>query len=494
MKAKAIAVFGTASDVGKSLIATAICRLLTGLGICTAPFKAQNMSNNSYVTIDGGEIGRAQALQAFACKREPTVDMNPVLLKPTDNLTSQVVVLGKPIGNRNAKTYFKNTEIFFEIARESLDRLMKENDAVVIEGAGSCAEVNLRNVDFVNFKVALHASADVILVADIDKGGVFAQILGTIACLTDKEKSMIKGIIINKFRGDIGLLKDGIEFIEKTTNIPVLGVLPFFDNILLDYEDSLPETYKRNTGASNAAINLGIIALRHMSNFTDFMPFSIEPDVDLTYLFKPQRLDGFDAILLPGTKNAIDDMLYLRNSGWEHYIKNYAKKGGTVFGICGGYQLLGRKIHDPWHVESNMGYIEALGLLKANTILMKTKRIYRSSGIFTSQQIPVNGYEIHVGNTFALEAPAINIRKRNRRQRNILDGAISKKITGTYLHGIFDGYRFRHHFLTHISAKQSLKLNKVNFSDFRDTQINRLLDLFIRHVDIEKFLKAVFPT
>ncbi len=485
MAHKAIAVFGTASDVGKSFIATALCRVFSDAGLSTAPFKAQNMSNNSLVLPNGLEIAKAQAIQAIAARTSPSVEMNPILLKPSSDNTSQLVIMGKVAGRKEAFTFFRDNQTLANIAFSALHSLLEKYEIIVIEGAGSCAEVNLMEKEFVNFKTAQEANASVILVADINRGGVFAQILGTLLCLPEDKREMIKGIIINGFRGDISLFKDGIKYIEEKSGIPVLGVLPYFRDIEIDYEDSIPDKLTKQL-FKNSTINIGFVRLPHISNFTDIMALNIEPDVRAVFLEKPTLLDALDAVILPGSKNVIEDMEWLHCSGWTEALKAYHKRGGFILGICGGYQMLGKTIKDPHRIESNKTESKGLDLMDAESRITPSKFLSLSEGIWLDGNIKVSGYEIHMGETVSSHKSAIRITKRNNKPSSEFDGSISKKIAGTYLHGIFDDHTFRHHFLKSIGKDKFKHPNPEDYGLFREKQFDLLKQRFERYVDMEK--------
>ena len=414
---KCVAILGTGSDVGKSIVATALCRIFRNMGISVAPFKAQNMSNNSFVTREGGEMGRAQVVQAEAAGVEPHVDMNPVLLKPGTDQAAQVVVQGQPCGTRTARDYFSSTDALYEKSCESLDRLQQDYDLVVMEGAGSCAEVNLRSRDFVNFKIAHHVDAPVILVADIDRGGVFAQIVGTLAVLSEEDRSRIKAVIVNRFRGDASLFDDGIKYLEQRTGLPVLGLIPWFRHIEVDSEDGVPLDFILDPvhDPVPGKVYFAVIRLPHISNFTDFAPLNREPWGEVHYLSKPRPLGSYDVLILPGTKNTRGDREWLRTTGWDSYINDHAARGGAIVGICGGYQILGRQISDPEGVEGPAGAQEGLGLLDVDTELAQAKTLARSVGVVEKDGCPVSGYEIHMGLTQRdpAVAPFIRVSARN---------------------------------------------------------------------------------
>lgn len=489
MSAKSLAIFGSASDVGKSVVVTALCRIFSNMGIKTAPFKAQNMSNNSFVTNNFGEIGRAQAVQAFACNITPTEDMNPVLLKPSGDKTAQVILHGKAIGNREASDYFKDTDFMFKESLKSLEKIKNEFDLIIIEGAGSCAEVNLRKQDFVNFKTAKAANANVILVADIDKGGVFAQIIGTLECLDKQERRMIKGFIINKFRGDIGLFEDGIDYIQQRTGIPVLGVIPYFYDIEIEYEDGLPlNIEKSGMCVDKNMINIAVLKLPHISNFTDFLPFNLEEQVRIHYLSKPKDLLGYDALIIPGSKNVVYDLQWIKSLKWDEYIKNYEKSGGFIFGICGGYQMLSREILDPFFVESNIKKTMGLGLLDIVTRLEKNKTLTNTKAVWIDNNVEVEGYEIHMGKTVqSNEKPALRTDRGSCEEY----GAVRGRTAGCYLHGIFDKKEFRHYFLSSVAKNKFTKPNPLDYDEFRQMQYELLADRFKTYVDVEKIMQII---
>ncbi len=503
MTAKCVSILGTGSDVGKSIVATALCRIFSDLGLRVAPFKAQNMSNNSFVTAAGGEMGRAQVVQAQAARIAPHVDMNPVLLKPSADTGAQVVVLGQAIGNCLAKDYFADTRALARTARQSLKRLCAGNDLVVMEGAGSCAEVNLRPRDFVNFRLAHEVDAPVLLVADIDRGGVFGQIVGTLAVLPPKDRRRIRGLIVNRFRGDADLFRDGIAYLEKQTRLPVLGLIPYFYHIDIDSEDGVPLDILLDPpgGPQRDQINVAVLRLPHISNFTDFQPFQREPGVCLHYLAKRRPLAGYDIVFLPGSKNVRSDLRWLRQVGWERELRDYAAAGGRIGGICGGYQMLGRSIDDPHGLEGDPGKTAGLGLLAANTTLYKIKTLSRSTGVWKAFGEPVEGYEIHMGATRRGRglAPAIVDCSRDNRSVRGDDGAVSPdgKIWGTYYHGLFDSSGFLGKFLAQIgdnaAGRQTGKTasGSVSTADFREQQYDLLADHFRKHLDLAKVFQII---
>lgn len=492
-KAKCVAVLGTGSEVGKSVVCTALCRMVRNLGLSVAPFKAQNMSNNSYVTIDGGEMGRAQAVQAHAAGIEPHVDMNPVLVKPSVSPGSQIIVHGKVIGDCSSQGTCNDADYLFGKACESLKRLQKTYEVIIIEGAGSCAEVNLRERDYVNFRMARAAGAPVILVADIDRGGVFAQIVGTLEVLPIEDREMIKGIIINRFRGDIGLFADGVRYIEERTRLPVLGVIPYFNHIHIDHEDSVVlDFYKTRTfNVEKNKLNIAILHLPHISNFTDFSVFQNEAVYNLCYLREPQMLEEFDLVILPGTKNVRHDLGWMGELGWDTILRIYVQQGGSLCGICGGYQMLGNTIHDPTGVEGDPGDTLGLGFLDLRTTLNTDKILTRVSGTWLDSGERFEGYEIHMGTTIANESlsPAVQITLRNGESVKQHDGAVSGdgKVWGCYIHGFFDAPGIQRSLLKKLRPELSLgTISELIDSPhiYNDHQYDLLADHFTANLNV----------
>ena len=437
---------GTSSHVGKSILTTALCRIFFREGLKVAPFKAQNMALNSFVTADGLEMGRAQVAQAEAANIPPQVEMNPVLLKPTGNSTSQVIINGKPFGVMSAAEYHKNFSLkAFDAVKESLRKLSAEFDTIVIEGAGSPAEVNLKSHDIVNMRVAKFLNAPVILVADIDRGGALASIVGTLELLDEDEKNLVKGIVINKFRGDVNLFLPAVEFLENKTQKPVLGIIPYIEKIGIDDEDSVSLDEKISHGGE---IKIAVVRLNKISNFTDFDSLAGEPDVNLIYAKTPDELDDADLIILPGSKNTSEDLIFLRENNFAEKILSLAEKNIPVIGICGGFQMLGEKLFDPNKTESNFTELDGLKLLSIETTFTENKftrqvTISEENFIFMDEKIcakNLDGYEIHSGVTKNLNSKIIA-------QKNIL---------GTYVHGIFDNDEFRRKILNLIRRKKNL--------------------------------------
>jgi adenosylcobyric acid synthase len=455
-----IAVLGTASDVGKSIVATALCRIFRNEGIDVAPFKAQNMSNNSGVTPEGDEMGRAQIVQAQAARVAPHADMNPVLLKPNTDTGAQVVLQGKVCSDRTAREYFGDTSRWAAVAFESLDRLMGRHGMIVIEGAGSCAEMNLYERDFVNFRTARRAGASVILVADIDRGGVFAQVAGTFAVIPPEDRALVKGVIVNRFRGDKSLFEDGVRMLESMTGVPVLGVIPYFRGFSIDAEDAVPLSSVVDPKHGPSADKAGIAALYfpHISNFTDLAPLEEDPSVVLHWLHHPRPLDGYRALVLPGSKNVRGDLEWLLAMGWRDHIEAFRNNGGTILGICGGYQMLGETIGDPYGVEGAPGTSRALGLLPVETVLEREKALSNSCGTLAGTDIELEGYEIHMGRSSLLgqgAAPFAEVTMRNGRPDPGSDGTVSPdgRVMGTYFHGLFDRPEVRTWFLRRIDGR-----------------------------------------
>jgi len=460
---RALMFCGTGSDVGKSVITAGFCRILKRRGIAVAPFKSQNMALNSAVTPEGGEIGRAQSVQAEACGIPPHTDMNPVLLKPNSDTGSQVIVQGRVVRNMVVKEYNEYKPEAFERVRESFQRLKARFSFIVMEGAGSIAEINLRAHDIANLKAAAMAGAPAILIADIDRGGVFAQIVGTLELLTAEEKAMVKGIIINKFRGDPSLLSSGIEFVEKRTGVPVVGVLPWFTGLSIPEEDSVALQKRVNpsaaAGSGEARLRIGVLRLSRISNYTDFSALEAEPDVALFYIDTPRMVETMDLLILPGTKSTMADLRFLREKGLFDAIGQFE---GPIVGICGGYQMLGNLVLDPHRVEGDLTEAAGLGLLDVETTMFEEKETHQVEAhllpaaieLMPGCEAAISGYEIHMGQTVlgAGARPFAAIAERSLRATGIDDGAVSEdgRVFGTYLHGIFDNHGFRTAFLNRL--------------------------------------------
>lgn len=490
MKARVIQICGTGSGVGKSIMVAALCRIFLQDGFKVAPFKAQNMALNSFVTDEGGEIGRAQATQAQAAKIKPTVDMNPILLKPGSDIEAQVVLKGKPIGNMSALIYTDYKKHLQREVKDCFQRLISEYEIVVIEGAGSPAEINLKRHDIVNIKMAKEACAPVVLVGDIDKGGVFAWIVGTLELLNKKERDLIKGFIINKFRGDKSLLKSGLSFLEQKTGRKVLGVVPYFRDINLPEEDSVPERkIKAKKTEKKDAIKIEVIYLPHISNFTDFDYLESESDVELRYIRGKDGLYNPDVIIIPGTKSSISDCLYLYTSGYAEKIMDCYRRGAVIVGICGGYQMLGKEIEDSEAIESNSKRIRGLGLLNITTKFRFKKTLSQIKARELKTNIEISGYEIHHGKTQYLNksAPVFEIINFRGRKISKMDGARNKdgSVWGTYIHGVFDNANFRRSFLNRIrQAKGWCPLKADNNYFDQDKEFDKLANLIRNNINL----------
>lgn len=487
-RAKSLAVLGTGSDVGKSIIVAGLCRLFHRAGVRVAPFKAQNMSLNSFVTIGGGEIGRAQALQAQACGLFPHVDMNPILLKPESDQRSQVIVQGTVLAKTQACEYFERTNELFRSVKESYARLADDYDLVVIEGAGSAAEVNLRDRDIVNWRVADMADAPVLLVANIDPGGVFAQVVGTLDLISPVERARVRGILINKFRGDRSLFVDGVRFLEARTGIPVLGVVPFIRNLELDQEDSISRERQGHVPFSDKHMNIAVTLLPRMSNFTDFNALAAEPDVALRYARSPGELTGADVVIIPGSKNTIEDLEYLRDAGFLPAFQQHIEQAKELVGICGGYQMLGREVCDPHTVESG-GSGKGLGWLDVTTELTQHKTTRQIEAIVLDQGAPtdmiLSGYYIHMGKTQRMTGwPCFKIVQSRSAEPDIEDGARSRDglIWGTYIHGVFDSPAFRRSWLNGLRQRKGYLPLPLSVSTAATERLQGQMDRWADHL------------
>lgn len=486
-KAARIMVQGTASNAGKSILTAALCRILLGEGVRVAPFKAQNMSLNSYVTADGGEMGRAQVVQAQACHIAPDVRMNPVLLKPSSSTGSQVILRGKPVGFMEAKKYQTDkTELFGQVTA-CFDDLAAEYDAIVMEGAGSPGEVNLKRYDIVNMRMAAHARAPVLLVGDIDRGGVFAAFIGTMDVLDEWERQLIKGFVINKFRGDPDLLESAISYTCEYTGKPTLGIVPMIQDLGIPDEDSVSFKMGQTLGEEkkpSGSVSIALIDLPHISNFTDFDPFKHEPDVDLIIARKAEDIDGCDAIIIPGSKNVFTDLKYLNEKGIGRRIALAAESEECcVIGVCGGYQMLGRSLADPQNVESTDGMVDGLGLLTVDTVLGKGKILEQTSAKDISTGLELQGYEIHHGRTvFSGVKPWIE-----RPDGEVIGVSHPELcIHGTYLHGLFDADRFRRWFIDSLRATKGMEpIGKVLYTHDVEPSLDRLARIVKEHVDFD---------
>jgi adenosylcobyric acid synthase len=491
-------ILGSGSDVGKSIMVAGLCRIFCQAGIRVAPFKAQNMALNSFITPEGGEMGRAQVVQAQAAGLVPHVDMNPILLKPSSEVGSQVIVHGRVYGNFPARDYYRLKPRLVRKVMASYRRLAAAYDLIILEGAGSAVELNLKPNDLVNFNMARRAGAAVLLVADIDRGGVFAATIGAFHLLTAGERRLLRGFIINKFRGDAALFDEGVTIIEKRTGRPVLGVVPHVGDLVLPEEDSVALARKRLAGtrpAADGGLRIGVVRLPHISNYTDFDPLEHEPGVTLRYLDHRDGLDGLDLLILPGTKNTISDLLYLKASGLFRQIQAYAREGGRLVGICGGYQILGEEVRDPLGVEGDPHTEAGLGLLPVVTTMAGAKTTTQVEARAAARPAVgvLSAYEIHMGVTEPRGdgRPAFEIISRNRRAAQVADGWVSPdhRVWGTYLHGLFDNDGFRRVFLQELRRTRpgpATAAPERSYHSFQEAQLDRLADLLRRHLDLAK--------
>ncbi|MBK1812389.1 cobyric acid synthase [Clostridium sp. YIM B02505] len=503
-----IMIQGTASSVGKSILVAALCRIFKQDGFRVVPFKSQNMSLNSYITLDGKEMGRAQVLQAYACGLEPEVYMNPILLKPTSDKKSQVIVNGKVFGNYTAMEYHNMKSGFKDMLKKHFDKLEEDFDIVVMEGAGSPAEINLRDKDIVNMGMAELVDAPVVLVGDIDKGGVFAALAGTMLLLKEDEKKRVKGTIINKFRGDVKILEPGLNMLEEIIDKPTLGVVPYF-RLKLEDEDGAVDFNKKVT----APIDVAVIKLPRISNFTDLDALKNEEGVSVRFITSIEEFGTPDLLIIPGSKNTIEDLKALRENGLEDKIITYSKDG-MIIGICGGYQMLGENIEDPYEVETELKEIKGMGLLDIETVFEKEKvttrvkanviaelfRKHKTSNNDCNKLEQVYGYEIHMGtSSYGIEAdPLFEIVERNgqslEKQVIYKDGAINTNgnIMGTYIHGIFDGCSFREFVINKLREKKGLPYKKANnYESLRESELDKLADIVRESLDMDKIYEIV---
>lgn len=500
-KAKAIMFQGTGSGVGKSLCVAAFCRILMKQGIKVAPFKAQNMALNSFVTHDGFEMGRAQVYQAQACGVLPDVRMNPILLKPTGERGSQVILMGKPAGNLSAVSYYERYEQHLQIVRKAYDSLASEYDVIVIEGAGSPAEINLQKTDIVNMQMAHYADAQVIIIGDIDRGGVFAWLKGTFELVSEADRQRIAGFLINKFRGDVSLLMPGLEMFRKIVDRPVFGVLPCFADIIVDQEDGV-FVHEVSAHRSDAAIKITVIELPRISNFTDFAPLSFEKDVELAFVKRPEEIADCDCLIIPGTKNTCTDMKFLREIGWVQKICELAANNTEIVGICGGYQMLGVLIDDPFGFDNGAPEkVQGIGLLPIETVMASEKHLTQSkiplASRFAGIDMEVVGYEIHMGVTdFAgNEAKLANFGDIMPISNDfgVEMGGMRRDmpVWGCYLHGIFDNDLFRRNFLDRLRIKKGLEavVTPSYYQQFREQQLDKLADWMGANCDMVKLLE-----
>lgn len=498
--AKAIMVQGTMSNAGKSLLAAGLCRIFKQDGYKVAPFKSQNMALNSFITEEGLEMGRAQVMQAEAAGIKPSVLMNPILLKPTNDVGSQVIVNGEVLGNMNARDYFKYKHKLIPDIMKAYNQLAEENEIIVIEGAGSPAEINLKQEDIVNMGMARMAKAPVLLVGDIDRGGVFAQLIGTVMLLEEDERAMVKGLIINKFRGDKTILDPGVVMLEEKSRIPVVGVAPYL-RIEVEDEDSLTERFdaRREVGL----IDIAVIRVPRISNFTDFNPFESMPGVSLRYVKHVHELKDPDMVILPGTKNTMEDLLWMRESGMEAAVLKLAFRGKVIFGVCGGYQMLGDTLSDPEGVEAG-GTMNGMGLLPMDTVFEKGKTRTRVSGSFGSVDgdlkelsgAVLEGYEIHMGVSTLKEGTKAltSIRDHAATREKKFDGAYTRHVYGTYVHGVFDKEEVAKAVVKALGRKKGIDtetITGVDFQEFKESQYDLLAAALREHLDMERIYQIL---
>lgn len=485
MPSATLMIQGTTSDAGKSTLVTALCRVLRRRGVRVAPFKPQNMALNSAVSIDGGEIGRAQAVQAQACGIAPHSDMNPVLLKPNTDTGAQIIIHGRALANMEAQDYHAYKQRARAAVLSSYERLCAQYDAILVEGAGSPAEINLRENDIANMGFAEAVDCPVVLLADIDRGGVFAHFVGTLALLSDSERARVKGMVINRFRGDLSLLEPGVRWLEERTGKPLFGVLPYLHGMHLEAEDAINP--RNVSGAAGASLRAIVPVLPHISNHTDFDPLRLHPQVDLVYIGPGETIPPADLVLLPGSKNVRADLDWLRANGWNSALLRHLRYGGKVIGICGGFQMLGHEVRDPRGIEGPPGVSPGLGLLDVATELAADKQLRNTSGTLTLEQAPVAGYEIHAGVTTGrgLERAAARLDDR-------CDGAMSAdgSILGTYLHGLFETSAARDALLRWAGLSQP---SAPDYTQLRELAIDRLADAVETNLDMSRIFELLEP-
>ena len=496
MSARVLMIQGASSSVGKSLLAAALCRIFARNGVPVAPFKAQNMSNNAAVCADGAEIGRAQAVQAAAAGVEPTADMNPILLKPEADSRSQVVVLGRPWRTLRAAGYYRHKEELWPVVTAALDRLRAAYDLVIIEGAGSPAELNLNSFDIVNMAIARHARAPVLLAGDIDRGGVFAQLLGTLWLLEPSDRALVRGLIVNKFRGDLALFADGVRILEERGGVPVLGVIPYLPALAVPEEDAVSLDAPR-VPLAPAGIDVAVVRLPHIANFDDFDPLAAEPDVTVRYVQSPRELRRPQAVVLPGTKSTIADLEWLRRTGLAEAIRGLAERGIAVVGVCGGYQMLGRLLRDPDDVEA-AGAAAGLGLLPVETTFVPEKATFRVQArvrdgpgwLRGAAEQEAEGYEIHMGRTSG-GRPWLELTRRNGESVSLDEGAVSDdgRVWGCYLHGLFGNAALRRAWLDSL-GRGSARVEAAAVGPSLHDSLERLADAVEAALDMKR-LEAI---
>lgn len=502
--AKKIMLQGTASNVGKSVLVAGLCRIFKQDGYSVAPFKSQNMALNSFITKEGLEMGRAQVFQAEAAQIEPSANMNPILLKPSGNHRCQVIVKGKVREDMSSSKYHEYKPKLVKILKDTFEELSDEHDVIVMEGAGSAAEINLKDRDIANMGMAQIADAPVIIVGDIDRGGVFASLAGTMLLLDEEEKKRVKGVIINKFRGRKELLDEGVRMLEEIIKVPVLGVIPYSD-IKIEDEDSVTTRFKTKMDKND--VHIEIIRTPHMSNFTDFNIFETQEDVSIRYIDYGESLGNPDIVIIPGSKSTIDDLKYIRESGLEEQIKELHKRGKLIFGICGGYQMLGDKLKDPYHVEGEVEEINGIGLLDNETTFEIEKTTTQveaticdglSGYMINLGGKKVKGYEIHMGiSEIGKDVNDLNIINSKLEQKvNYAEGSVNKdgNVIGTYIHGVFDDVDFTRALLNNVRIKKGLEKiesSVTSFDEFKQHEYDKLADLLREHLDIEKIYEIM---
>ncbi len=505
MKAKNIMVQGTGSSVGKSIITAGLCRVLMQDGHRSAPFKSQNMALNSFITKEGKEMGRAQVVQAEAAGLEPSVEMNPILLKPTTDIKSQVILNGEVYKNMSAAEYHNFKPELAVLVRNAYEKLAEKHEIIVIEGAGSPAEINLRDKDIVNMGMAEIVDAPVILVGDIDKGGVFASLAGTMLLLTEAERKRVKGVIINKFRGDIGILKPGLEMLEEIIHIPVLGVLPYA-KLYIEEEDGLSERFCQESEDREYDIDVAVVKLPHISNFTDINALENIPGVRVRFIERVSEIQKPDLIVIPGTKNTMGDLTHIRGNAMEAAIKRLHEKGTPVFGICGGYQMLGMEINDPFRTESDLLQMEGMGLLNTRTVFQQQKITTQVEGAISGDDgmlkglkgMKIKGYEIHMGTTDCSEGcnPFLIIHKGLDEGLKVTGGVVNEagNVFGTYIHGIFDNMSFASGLINNLRERKGasrIQEYEKEFRAFKEQQYDKLADMIREDLDMDRIYEII---
>ena len=483
---KTLMIQGTTSDAGKSTLVAALCRVFAKRGVKVAPFKPQNMALNSAVTKEGGEIGRAQALQAIAANVEPQNDFNPILLKPNSDTGAQVIIHGKAISNMEASKYHDYKKVAMDAVLASHKRLAKQFDLLLVEGAGSPAEINLRENDIANMGYAEAVDCPVIIIADIDKGGVFAHLVGTLALLSESEQARVKGFVINRFRGDISLLQSGLDWLERYTKKPVLGVLPYLHDLALDAEDAVAIDNK----VTHATINIAVLLLPHISNHTDFDALRLHPNININYVRHTQAIPPVDLVIIPGSKNVLGDLSFVKNEGWDTQIQRHIRYGGKVLGVCGGMQMLGKSIADPMGVESSLKRVKGLALSDFDTTLSTQKVLTKVTATMqlNNNKTPCSGYEIHAGISegAALNKPFLTF--NSHPNGFVSDGFISddNALAGTYLHGLFDEPAATSQILKWV--KPEAAITPISIAKHREQQLERLATMCEEHLNIQHII------